>query len=102
MAETNASRVKGRYVRLIASVMDGDSVQFFLDKNQKDAQDTAEEIKQKVRNKITKRYGPRNRSSSVEPDAVQSFKSKYEGESLTTMVVKLLGGEDASHRKAAQ
>ncbi|KAF9284366.1 hypothetical protein BGZ88_010019 [Linnemannia elongata] len=56
VADTDTSQVRQRYVRLIASVMDGDKIQFSLDRNQKDAQDMAEEIKQKVRNKIAKRY----------------------------------------------
>ncbi|KAF9116353.1 hypothetical protein BGX30_005972, partial [Mortierella sp. GBA39] len=51
----------------------------------------AEEIKQRVRNKIAKRYGSRDRSSSIEPDAVESFKSSYQGERLATMMVELLG-----------
>ncbi|KAF9274271.1 hypothetical protein BGZ88_003144 [Linnemannia elongata] len=34
VADRDASRVKGRYVRLIASIMDGDTIQLFLDKNQ--------------------------------------------------------------------
>ncbi|KAF9143152.1 hypothetical protein BGX30_001180 [Mortierella sp. GBA39] len=55
LADTDASQARRRYVRLIASVMGGDKIQFFLDKNQKDAQDMAEEIKQKVRKKIAKR-----------------------------------------------
>ena len=101
MADTDAGQVKGRYERLIASVMDGDRIQFSLDKNQKDAQDMAEEIKQKVRNKIAKRYGPRDRNSSIEHDAVESFKSKYQGQSLATMLVELLGSEDASRRRTA-
>ncbi|KAG0250771.1 hypothetical protein BGZ95_007103, partial [Linnemannia exigua] len=37
VADADASRVKGRYVRLIASIKDGDRIQFFLDTNQKDA-----------------------------------------------------------------
>ena len=102
VSDTDSSRVKGRYMRLIASVMDGDRIQSSLDKNQKDAQDMIEEFKQKMRDKITKKYGPRDRSSSIESDAVESFKSKYEGERFATMAVKLLGGRDASHRKAAQ
>ncbi|KAG0196562.1 hypothetical protein BGX33_001524 [Mortierella sp. NVP41] len=102
VADTDASQVKRRYVRLIASVTDGDKIQFSLDKNQKDAQDVAEEIRQAVRNKIAKRYGPRDRSSSIERDAVESFKSKNEGNSLATMVVEMLGGEDARDRKAAR
>ena len=77
-------------MHLIASVMDGERIQFSLDKNQMDAQDIAEEIKQKVRDKITKKYGPRDRSFSIEPDAVESFKSMYEGERFATVVVKLL------------
>lgn len=60
---------------MIASVMDGDRIQFSLDKNQKDAQAIAEEIKQQVRNMITKRYSSRDRSSFIEPDAVESVKS---------------------------
>jgi len=62
VADMDAIQVKGRYVRLIASVLDGDRIQFSLDKNQKDAQETAEEIKQIVRHKIAKRYGPQDRS----------------------------------------
>ncbi|KAF9546874.1 hypothetical protein EC957_009327 [Mortierella hygrophila] len=44
-------------------------------KYQKDAQDMAEEIKQKLHNKIAKRYGSRDRSSSIEFDAIESFKA---------------------------
>ncbi|KAG0202591.1 hypothetical protein BGX33_009570, partial [Mortierella sp. NVP41] len=67
-----------------------------------DAQDMAEEIKQTVHDKIAKRYGPRDRSSSIERDAVELLKSKYEGNSLATMVVEMLGGEDVRGRKAAR
>jgi len=102
VTDTDVSQVKRHYVRLIASVMDGDKIQFSLDKNQKDAQDMAEEIKQRVRNKIVKRYGSRDRSSSLEPDAVESFKSDYKGERLATMMVDLLGSKDASHRRVAR
>ncbi|KAG0208443.1 hypothetical protein BGX33_006245 [Mortierella sp. NVP41] len=100
--DMDTSQVIRRYVRLIASVTDGDKIHFSLDKYQKDAQDMAEEIKQKLHNKIAKRYGSRERSSSIELDAVESFKAKYEGESLATIVVKMLGDEVASHRKAAR
>jgi len=100
--DTDASRFKGRYVRLISSVMDGDRIQFSLDKNQKDAQDMAEEIKQRVHNKINKRYGPRDRSSSIEQDAVESFKSMYQGQSLAKTVVEMLKDKDAISRKAAR
>jgi len=102
IASMDRDQVKRHYVRLIASVMDGDKIQFSLDKNQKDAQDMAEEIKQKVRNKIAKRYGSRDRSSSIESDAVELFKSSYEGERLATMMVEFLEGKDASHRKVAR
>lgn len=102
VADRDASRVKGRYVRLIASIMDGDRIQFSLDKNQKDAQDIAEEIKQTVHHNIAKRYGQRDRSSSIERDAIELFKSKYEGNSLATMVVELLGDEDVRNRKTAR
>ncbi|KAH7055118.1 hypothetical protein BKA57DRAFT_524772 [Linnemannia elongata] len=54
VAATDASQARRRYVRLVASVTGGDKIQFSLDKNQKDEQDMAEEIKQKVRSKITK------------------------------------------------
>ncbi|KAI1288751.1 hypothetical protein EDD11_009693 [Mortierella claussenii] len=101
VTDTDASEVKGHYVRLIASVMDGDRIRFSLDRDQKDTQDIAEEIKQKVRNKITKRYGLRERSSSVEPEAIESFKSRHESD-LATMVVELLGDENASYRKTAR
>ncbi|KAH7042886.1 hypothetical protein BKA57DRAFT_495497 [Linnemannia elongata] len=87
-SDTDTSQVRQRYVRLIASVMDGDKIQFFLDKNQKDAQDMAEEIKQKVRNKVAKRYSSRDRSSSIERDAVQSFMSKHGEEPVASMLVK--------------
>ncbi|OAQ22243.1 hypothetical protein K457DRAFT_16901 [Linnemannia elongata AG-77] len=102
VAATDASQARRRYVRLVASVTDGDKIQFSLDKNQKDEQDMAEEIKQKVRNKITKRYSSRERSSSLEADAVKLFKSKYEGDRLATEVVEMLMGEDASDRKIAR
>jgi hypothetical protein len=102
VANTDASQVRRRYVRLIASIMDGDKVQFSLDKNQKDAQDMAEEIKQKVRNKIAKRYSSRERSSSIEHDAVQSFVSKHGEEPVATMLVEWLGGGDAIDRKVAR
>ncbi|KAF8934962.1 hypothetical protein BGZ47_010114 [Haplosporangium gracile] len=97
----DASQVRRHYVRLSASVMDGDKIQFSLDKNQKDAQDMAEAIKQKMRNKITKRYSSRDRSSSMETDAVESFKSKYKGDWFAAEVGEMLTGEDASDRKAA-
>ena len=71
--------------------MDGDKIEFSLDKSQKDAQDTAEEIKQKLHNKIAKRYGSRDRSSSLKPDAVELFKSEYLGERLANKVVEMLG-----------
>ncbi|KAF8924502.1 hypothetical protein BGZ47_003979, partial [Haplosporangium gracile] len=100
MADTDVSQAKRRYVRLIASAMDGDKIEFSLDKNQKDAQDVAEEIKQTLHSKIAKRYGSQDRSSSIERDA--DFKSKYEGQSLATMVIKLLRGKVATHRKAAR
>jgi len=102
VADTEASQVKRRYVRLIASVMDGDEIRFSLDKNQKDAQDMAEEIKQKVLSKIAKRYGSRDRSSSMERDAVESFKSKQGGETVATMLVEMLEGEVAIDRKVAR
>ncbi|KAF8944073.1 hypothetical protein BGZ47_004704 [Haplosporangium gracile] len=70
--------------------------------NQKDAQDKAEEIKQKMRIRITKRYSSRDRSSSMETDAVESFKSKYEGDRFTAKMVEMLTGEDASDRKAVR
>ncbi|KAK3819389.1 MAG: hypothetical protein JOS17DRAFT_756331 [Linnemannia elongata] len=98
----DASQVRRRYVRLIASVMDGDMIQFALDKNQKDAQDVAEGIKRRMLSKIAKRYSPRNRSSSIEPDIIESFKSKYEGNGLATEMVEMLTGEDARGRKAAR
>ncbi|KAF8932384.1 Tigger transposable element-derived protein 6 [Haplosporangium gracile] len=63
---TDASQTRRYYVRLVASVMDGDKIQLSLGKDQKDAQDMAEEIKQKVCNKIAKRYSSRDRSSSTE------------------------------------
>jgi hypothetical protein len=100
--DMDTSQVIRRYVRLIASVTDGDKIHFTLDKYQKDAQDMAEEIKQKLHNQIAKRYGSRDRSSSIELDAIESFKVKYDGESLATIVVKMLGDEVASHRKAAR
>jgi hypothetical protein len=102
MADTDINQVKRRYVRLIASVMDGDKVLFSLDKNQKDAQDMAEEIKHRMRNKIAKRYGSRDRSSSIEPDAVESFKFKHGEEPIASMVVEWFGGEDAIRRKVAR
>ncbi|KAF9176502.1 hypothetical protein BGZ50_000526, partial [Haplosporangium sp. Z 11] len=102
MADTDVNQAKRRYVRLIASVMNGDKIRFSLDRNQKDAQEMAEKIKQKVRSKIVQRYGPRGRSSSIEPDAVEPFKSMYEGVGLATMVVEMLEGEDASHRRTAR
>ena len=45
VANTDGSQVRRRYVRLIASVMDGGKIQFSLDKNQKYAQDMTEKIK---------------------------------------------------------
>ncbi|KAG0364057.1 hypothetical protein BGX24_004792 [Mortierella sp. AD032] len=102
VTDTDASQVNRRYVRLIASVMDGCKIQFSLDKNQRDAQDMAEEIRQKVRNKVAKRYGMRDRSSSIERDTVESFKSKHGEEPVATMLVEMLEGEDASDRKAAR
>ncbi|KAG0346695.1 hypothetical protein BGZ54_005125, partial [Gamsiella multidivaricata] len=102
VADKDASQVRRRYVRLIASVMDGDKIQFSLDKNQKDAQDIAEEIKQKVRNKIVKRYGSRDRNSSIERDTVESFKSKHGEEDVASLLVEWLGGEDAIGRKVAR
>ncbi|KAF9102322.1 hypothetical protein BGX29_004735 [Mortierella sp. GBA35] len=62
----------------------------------------AEEIKQKVCNKIARRYGPRDRSSSLEQDAIESFKSRYQGQSLATTVVEMLKDKDAISRKAAR
>ncbi|KAF9368822.1 hypothetical protein BGX21_006317 [Mortierella sp. AD011] len=56
VASKDASQVKAHYARLIASVMDGDNIHFFLDKDQKDAQDIAEDIKQKMHDKIAMRY----------------------------------------------
>ncbi|KAH7032004.1 hypothetical protein BKA57DRAFT_510912 [Linnemannia elongata] len=82
--------------------MDGDRIQFSLDTNQKYAQDMAEEIKQKVRNKISKRYGPRDKSSSIEQDSVESFKSMYQGQSLAITVVKMLKDKDTIRGKAAR
>ncbi|KAG0351570.1 hypothetical protein BGX24_007817, partial [Mortierella sp. AD032] len=99
VADSNASRVKGCYVRLIASVLDGDKIQFSLDKSQKDAQDTAEEIKKKVLDKIAKRYGSRDRSSSIERDTIEMFKFKHGGEPVATMPVEMLEGEVAIDRK---
>ncbi|KAF8924002.1 hypothetical protein BGZ47_004323, partial [Haplosporangium gracile] len=91
MSDTEASQDKRRNVRLIALAMNGDKIKFSLDKNHKDAQDMPEEIKQKLHSKIAKRYGSRDRSSSIKLGAVESFKSKYEGQSLVTMVIELIG-----------
>jgi hypothetical protein len=102
VADMDASQVKRRYLQLIASVMDGEKIQFSFDKNQKDAQDMAEEIKQKVHDKIVKRYGSRDRSSSIEPDAVELFKSQHGGEPVASMVVEWFGGEDTIGRKVAR
>ena len=52
-----------------------------------------------MRNKIAKRYSSRDRSSSLEFDAVESFKSKYERNKFAT---EMLTGEDASDRKVAR
>ncbi|KAG0264780.1 hypothetical protein BGZ95_003528, partial [Linnemannia exigua] len=76
VADMDADQAKRQYVRLIASVMDGDEIQFSLDRNQKDAQDMAEEIKEKLRKNIAKRYGSRDRISSIERDVIGLFKSK--------------------------
>ncbi|KAF9126514.1 hypothetical protein BGX30_015217 [Mortierella sp. GBA39] len=72
--------------------MDGDKIQSSLDKNQKDARDMAEEVKQKVHNKIAKRYGSLDRNSSIERDAIESFKSK-EGETVKTKLFEMLRDE---------
>ena len=45
VAATDSSQARRHYVRLVASVMDGDKIRFSLDKNQKDEQDMTEEIK---------------------------------------------------------
>ncbi|KAG0079349.1 hypothetical protein BGZ90_002880 [Linnemannia elongata] len=82
--------------------MGGDKIQFSFDKNQKDAQYMAEEIKQKVRNEIAKRNSSRDRSSSIERDAVQSFMSKHGEELVASMLVEWLGGGDAIDRKVAR
>jgi len=102
VTDAAASQARRRYVRLIASVMDGDKIQFSLDKNQKDAQDMAEEIRQKVRNKIAKRYGSRDRSSSVEAEVVKLFQSTYEGDNWATRTVQMLRDKSADRRKAAR
>ncbi|KAF9540167.1 hypothetical protein EC957_004606 [Mortierella hygrophila] len=81
--------------------MNGDKIQFSLDKNQKDAQEMAEEIKQRMHKKIAKRYGSRDRSSSIERDTVESFKSK-EGETVKTKLFEMLGDDDAGHRKSVR
>ncbi|KAF9539469.1 hypothetical protein EC957_005391 [Mortierella hygrophila] len=72
VTDTDASQARRRYVRLIASIMGGDKIEFSLDKNQKDAQDMAEKIKQKVRKKVANKYGSRDWSPSIERDAVES------------------------------
>lgn len=76
VAHRDASRVKGRYVCLITSIMDGDTIQLFLDNNQKDAQDIAEEIEQTVHKNIVKRCSLMSRSSSIEREAIEQIKSK--------------------------
>jgi len=101
MTDMDESQVKQRYVRLIASAMDGDRIQFSLDQNQKDAQDIAEEIKQRMRNKIVRRYGSRERSSSIENDAVESLQLK-EGEVVKTMLFEMLKSEDPIDRRTAR
>ncbi|KAI1287581.1 hypothetical protein EDD11_010308, partial [Mortierella claussenii] len=73
------------------AIVGGEKIQFSLDKNQKDAQDMAEEIKQQVRNKIAERYSSRGRGSSIERDVVQSFMSKHGDEPVATMLVEWLG-----------
>ncbi|KAF9177014.1 Tigger transposable element-derived protein 6, partial [Haplosporangium sp. Z 767] len=90
VADSDKLQVKRCYLRMIATVADGDNIEFSLDKNQKDAQDMAEDVKQTVLARIAKRYARRERSSFTESDAVKSFKSKHEGESLATMVVDML------------
>ncbi|KAK3831317.1 MAG: hypothetical protein JOS17DRAFT_744978 [Linnemannia elongata] len=102
MANTDVSQLRQRYVRLIASIMDGDKIQFSLDKNQKDAQDMAEEIKKKMRNRIVKRYGSRDRSSSVEAEILESFKSMYKGDNWAIRTFQMLGDKSAERRKAAR
>ncbi|KAF9128861.1 hypothetical protein BGW39_004674 [Mortierella sp. 14UC] len=72
-----------------------------LDKNQEDAQDMPEAIKQKP-HKIAKRAGSRDRSSSLEPDDLELFKSKHGEEKLAAVVLEMLMDEDATTREYAR
>jgi hypothetical protein len=62
----------------------------------------AEEIQQKLHKKITKRYGLRDRSSSIETNTVELFKSKHGEEDVAAMLVGMLGGEDVIDRRVAR
>ncbi|KAG0247958.1 hypothetical protein BG011_000671 [Mortierella polycephala] len=60
---------------------------FTLDKNQKDEQDIAEEIRKAVREKLARRtvlFAPRDRSASVDSDDLTSFKAQFAQECVAT------------------
>lgn len=52
--------------------------------------------------KIAKRYNSRSRGSSIEPDIVESFKPKYDGNGLATEMIGMLMGENARGRVAVR
>ncbi|KAK3844267.1 MAG: hypothetical protein J3R72DRAFT_505063 [Linnemannia gamsii] len=93
---------KRHFLRIIASTLDGHMFNFTLAKNQKDAQDLAEEIRKAVHEKLTERaalFAPRERSFSIEPDDFNSFMAL---DGLTTKVEDLLANDDPKIRQAAR
>ena len=101
--ETAAKEQRKRhFLRLIASTLDGHKFNFSLAKNQKDAQDLAEETRKAVRESLAERvalFAPRERSSSIEPDDLNSFEAL---DGVTTKVKDLLASNDPKIRQATR
>lgn len=107
VAETAKQQTKRHFLRFIASALDGERFNFNLEKNQKDAQDLAEEIRKAVREKLAMRealFRPRERerSSSIDSDDYSLFKATFGAESLAVKVENWLASDDPKARAVAR
>lgn len=109
VADMEKEQMKRHFVRIIASTLGGQEIKFAYDKDQRDENDIAEEIREAVWKELATRESLFKRSpfekegsSSVDSEDLDSFQNTFQDQSLAKEVEEWLTSSNPKDREVAR